>query len=152
MRPHLLVVPLLVCAAARAAALPAGVTGIRAVGFGTLLPGIPTTVVPTDPSNSGQFNFTGKKNELIYVTLSLPATMTGPAGATLPLTFGGSAGGYSAAQSTGSETAFDPKVAQTFQLSNSGRGSVFLGGTASPAVNQRAGSYSGTITLSVTFL
>ena len=35
-------------------------------------------------------------------------------------------------------------------FSGQGRGSVFLGGTAQPAPTQRAGSYSGTITLNLT--
>jgi hypothetical protein len=133
-----------------------GVTGIRPLAFGTLLPGVPATVLPTDPSYSGQFNLTGRNNESVQITFTLPSSMSGPGGATLPLTFGAGSAGYSAAGSTGSETSFDPSTTQTVRLTHNaggtGTGSVFLGGTASPSVTQRAGSYLGTVTLTATFL
>jgi len=70
----------------------------------------------------------------------------------MQLTFGASDAGYSQTQAIGSQVGFDPKQAFTATLSNNGRGSVFLGATANPATNQRAGGYTATIILTVTVL
>jgi hypothetical protein len=78
--------------------------------------------------------------------------MTGPAGAQLPLSFSSSDAGYSQSQAIGSQVGFDPKQPFTATLSNNGRGSVFIGGTANPTTGQRAGVYTATITLTVTVL
>jgi len=76
--------------------------------------------------------------------------MTGPAGATLPLVFGGNDGGFSASQSIASQVGFDPRTPYLATFA-SNRASVFLGGTANPSVSQRAGTYTGTVTLTVVF-
>ena len=68
------------------------------------------------------------------------------------LTFGASDGGYSQTQTIGSQVGFDPKQPYTANVPNNGRASIFLGATANPATNQRAGAYTGTITLNVTVL
>jgi hypothetical protein len=78
--------------------------------------------------------------------------MTGPAGALMPLTFGSSDAGYSQSQAIGSQVGFDPKQPFTAVLPNNGRASVFVGGTANPATNQRAGAYTATLILNVTVL
>jgi len=130
---------------------PLTVTGIRGVTFGAVLPGVPRVVLRTDPANSGQFDIKGPKSNVL-LSFVLPLTMTGPAGAQMPLIFGASDGGFSQTQSIGSQVGFDPKQPFTATLSNSGRGSVFLGATANPATNQRAGGYTGTIILNVTVL
>jgi uncharacterized protein DUF4402 len=151
MRALLPILSVAVGAAVRLAA-PNSVTGIRPLAFGTVFPGVPRVVSRTDPVNSGQFNLTGKKNRNVLLTFTLPATMAGPAGATMPLVFGATDAGYSASQSVGNQVAFDPRLPHTVTLSNSGAGSVFLGGRVNPAANQRAGGYTGTVTLTVVFL
>jgi hypothetical protein len=78
--------------------------------------------------------------------------MTGPSGALMTLSFGAGDAGYSQSQAIGSQVGFDPKQSFTATLSNNGRGSVFVGGTANPATNQRAGAYTATLTLNVTVL
>ena len=130
------------------------VTGIRPLVFGTVFPGVAKVVLRTDPVNSGQFNLRGGRRGVVQLTFTLPASMAGPAGATLPLVFGANDAGYSPTQSVGNQTvSWDPRTPQNVTLSNTnpGRGSVFLGGSANPAVSQRAGSYTGTVTLSVVF-
>ena len=47
---------------------------------------------------------------------------------------------------------FDPKQPFTATLPNNGRASVFVGGTANPTTNQRAGAYTATLILTVTVL
>lgn len=128
---------------------PISVTGVQSLAFGTLLPGIPTIVARTDAANSGQFTLTGPHDSQAQLTFTLPAVLAGPGGATLPLTFGASDAGYSQSQNIGGQIGFDPKQSFLITFSGQGRGSVFLGGTARPAPTQRAGSYTGTITLNL---
>jgi hypothetical protein len=130
---------------------PAGASGVRPLVFGVVFPGMPRTVSRTDAANSGQFDVTGNKNAQIQLTFTLPNSMTGPAGATMPLTFGGSDAGYSPPQAIGSQVAFDPRTPFVTKLDQNGRASVYIGGTANPPPTQRAGSYTGTITLSIVY-
>lgn len=131
---------------------PLTVTGARDLVFGAVFPGVPRVISRTDPANSGQFDLKGPNRSDILLTFTLPLTMIGPAGAQMPLAFGSSDAGYSQSQSIGSQVGFDPKQSFTATFSNNGRGSVFIGGTANPAANQRAGAYTATITLTVTVL
>ena len=130
---------------------PVTVTGTRGVTFAAVLPGVPRVILRTDPANSGQFDIKAPKGNVL-LTFVLPLAMTGPAGAQMPLTFGTSDAGYSAAGAITSQVGFDPRQPFTAALPNSGRASVFLGATANPTTNQRAGAYTATITLNVTVL
>lgn len=130
---------------------PITVTGVRQLTFGVVLPGVPRVIARTDPANSGQFNLTGTKDTQVQLTFTLPSVMAGPGGATMAITFGGGDAGYSVTQSIGSQVGFDPKQAFLATLNKSGRGSVFVGATALPAPTQRAGTYTGTLTLTVAY-
>src|SRR3990170_6108956 len=84
-----------------AQARPVTVTAIRGLTFGAVLPGVPQVVSRTDPANSGQFDIRGSSRRQVLLTFILPLTMTGPAGAQMPLAFGSSDAGYSEAQAIG---------------------------------------------------
>jgi hypothetical protein len=131
---------------------PLTVTGVRGLTFGAVLPGVPRVILRTDPANSGQFDIRGPNRKQVLLSFVLPAAMIGPGGALMPLSFGAGDAGYSQSQLIGSQVGFDPRQSFTATLSNNGRGSVFLGGTANPATNQRAGAYTATLTLNVTVL
>jgi hypothetical protein len=131
---------------------PITVTGVRGLGFGAVLPGVSRVVPRTDPANSGEYDIKGVKDSQVLLTFTLPVAMNGPAGAQMPLVFGSSDAGYSQSQAIGSQIGFDPKQSFTAVLSKNGRGSVFIGATANPATNQRAGAYTATLTLTVTVL
>lgn len=131
---------------------PLTVTGVRGLTFGAVFPGVPLAISRTDPASSGQLDIKGANRGQVLLTFVLPLAMTGPAGAQMPLAFGSSDAGYSQSQVIGSQIGFDPKQPFTATLSNNGRGSVFIGGTANSAANQRAGAYTATITLTVTAL
>ena len=135
-----------------AAQRPLTVQGIQSLTFGSLLAGVNKSVLRTDAVNSGHLDISGPKNVNVLLTFTLPATMAGPAGATLPLSFGSNDGGWSPPQQIGTQTGFDPRVPYTAPLDQNGKVSVFLGGTAKPTANQKAGSYTGTITLTVVVL
>lgn len=131
---------------------PIRVEGIKPLAFGQLLAGTPVMVLRTDPVRAGQINLGAQPQSQIILQLSLPASMTGPLGATLPIAFGANDAGFSAQGAIGNQTAFDPR-GSTVVVTNSqnGRGSVFLGGTAQPAFNQPPGTYTGVITLTVAY-
>jgi uncharacterized protein DUF4402 len=135
-----------------AAQRPLTVQGVRSLVFGTLFPGIPKLVLRTDPLNSGQIDVSGAKFTQVQLQFALPAVMSDPGGATLPLSFGSNDGGWSPPQQIGNQIAFDPRAAFVAPLDQNGKVSVYLGGTATPLVSQRAGTYSGTVTLTVTYL
>jgi uncharacterized protein DUF4402 len=127
-------------------------TGIRDLGFGSVLPGVPTTVHPTDVARSGQFEITGEINDPIEITFSLPAVLSGPGGTTMPVSFGTMSAGFSASGAITNQVFFDPRVPFRVNLSSTGLGTGFLGGTLSPSGTQPAGSYSGFVSITVAFL
>jgi len=124
------------------------VTSVRGLAFGTLLPGVPVVVPPSDAARGAQFDIRANNRGVVLIAFALPVAMTGP-GAPLPLSFGATSAGFSASGSTTGMTLFDPRVPFTGTVSNNGRATIFLGGTALPAGTQGAGSYTGTVTLTV---
>ncbi len=128
---------------------PLRVRGRQSLAFNTLLPGVPELVQRTDAARSGQLEIRGRMNTLVMLQFLLPGEMTGPGGAILPLAFGLNDAGFAASRRRGSQVGFDPNAPFTAGLPQNGRGFVFLGGTAQPQPNQRAGSYSATVTLIV---
>lgn len=149
-----LILPLLLAAAPPllAQGRPIRVEGIKPLAFGQILAGAPVPVLRTDPVRAGQINLSAQPQTQIILQLALPAAMTGPLGATLPIVFGANDAGFSPQGAIGNQTAFDPRNA-TVVITNAqnGRGSVFVGGTAQPAFNQPPGSYTGVITLTVAY-
>jgi hypothetical protein len=127
------------------------VTSVRSLVFGTVFPGIRRTVLRTDPLNSGRLDIRANRRSQIQLTFTLPAVLTGPAGATMPLSFGGNDGGFSTTSSVASQVGFDPRVPYVTRMGNQRRAAVFLGGAVNPLALQRAGSYTGTVTLTVVY-
>lgn len=126
--------------------------GLQPLDFGTLLGGVPTTVVRTDPLSAGRLELRGERNRDVLVSLLLPTDLVGPGGSRVPLTFGAGDAGWSPTLSIDAQFAFDPSVAQSFILPGNGRASIYLGGTASPPPQPTAGIYTATITLTVSYL
>jgi hypothetical protein len=122
---------LLACASPIAAQVQ--VNRVDDLRFGNVLAGVPKTMLRTDPAGAGRYDIITPPNAFLIIRFTLPSVMTGPGGATMPLSFSG----------------FSP-TAGTFRRSTDGRASVFLGGTVTPAAAQVAGSYTGIITLSLT--
>lgn len=141
----------LALAAAPAAAQVVQVSGVQGVAFGSMLPGTSTVVSRTDGARAARFDLRGTRSRTVNLTFTLPAALSGPSGAALPLSYASGDAGYSANQNIGSQIAFDPRTTFNATLSSNGRGSVFLGCTARPAANQRAGSYTAVLTLTVVY-
>jgi hypothetical protein len=119
--------------------------------FGTLFSGTATRVSRLDALRAGQFELRGFKNAEVRVDLGLPAALTGPKGAKVPLQFTAGDGGYARDGVIGTAAPFDPRSALVTTLSDNGRLYLFLGGTASPATRQSAGAYAGTVTVTIAY-
>ena len=129
---------------------PISVTGTDGLDFLDVLPGVPMTVAPGDAA-AGAFLVTGAADETVVLDFTVPGTLAGQgsaAGFTLPISFGA---GSAAWDNGGGATAFDPAANANATLDGTGGLDVFIGGTVTPAFNQTAGSYTGTITLTVTY-
>ena len=122
------------------------------LAFGSLLAGVPTTVLPTDGLNAGQIRISGRGDSELLVSFFFPAGLVGPGGASVPLSFGPGTAGYSESRSIGDQVLFDPSVPTALRLPRNGQGMIYLGGTATPPHTVPAGSYTGTITLTISYL
>ncbi len=147
---------------------------MRDLEFGTIAPGASQTVAPQNAQAcagcaSGLWQFTnlasnnGVPFRYVRVTfLSLPASLSGPGGATLPLNWTNAARGCVVRNGTelgceqgtpvnGAAYSYPingPAAPAAIQPGTSGRDLLlYLGGTATPAASQRAGNYSGTVTI-----
>lgn len=123
------------------------VTGIRNLAFGTLIPGVPSVVAPTDPARAAQFDVRGGAAQQLQVVLALPLELEGPGGSRLPVRYGPSAAAYSLTSAPADAVAFDPALPFTVSLPAAGRLQVYVGGTATPTVTTPAGRYGAVITL-----
>lgn len=141
---------------------PLSGTGVRPLSFGMIVPGTGAVVIAPNSALGGEWRLTGTVNrKSIDISFTLPASLTGPGGATIPLNFNGNTAALCEIDPTGtcvaaSYLAWDPVAAPTFrdtpQRYKPGRPkytydmySVYMGGTATPAAGQRAGRYTATI-------
>ena len=130
----------------------AGVTGT--LRFGTLAQGASPTVVAASSANAGRFDVAGIASSPLTINYTaLPATLSGPGGQTIGigtytacyLTTNVNAGCPSQAISTAAPMTGSPA------LSAGGAGFVFVGATlGTVGVSQALGTYTGTVTISIT--
>ena len=128
---------------------PITVTGAQNLGFGNVFPGVAKTVAYSDATNSGQFSVTGQASTPVSYSFSLPTNLTS-SGNNLPI---GSWTGYlNTTNSTSGGSAITPSATPAGgTLSASGALYLFVGATVTPLVNLPAGSYTGTVTLTVSY-
>lgn len=143
-------------------AAPLSGVGTRALQFGVIVPGTPAvTVLPNTPSG-GEFRITGVKNrKSLDISFTLPTQLTGPAGASIPLSFNGNYAGLCEIDTSGvcevaSYFTWNPVTTPSFHDQPTrykpGRPryvydeyQLYLGGVASPAATQRPGTYTASI-------
>ncbi len=146
-------IPLLLIALAppRTAAAQTMVQGVRDLDFGVVIQGVAKQVLPSDPINSGQFYFrTPGIGSRVRVQFTLPAQLNGPAGATMPITFGATDAIAKGTAASSIPVTFDPRATASFTMTTSADANVWLGGRVTPAAAQRVGSYTNTVTLTIT--
>lgn len=126
---------------------PINVVGAANLTFRNVFPGVNATVALTG-AGAGRFDVTGQASAPVNLAFTaLPTDLTLAAN-NLPVTF---TAGYNGANSAAGATPFAPGSGAAASLSGTGTLFVFLGGTVTPAVNQVAGTYTGTVTLQVTY-
>jgi hypothetical protein len=137
-------------------------TGTRALQFGVIVPGTTTVTVLPRSSAGGEFRISGvKSRKSVDISFTLPTQLTGPSGASIPLSFNGNYAGLCEIDTSGScelasYVTWNPVSTPTFRDTPTrykpGRKvfaydayQVYLGGVASPSTTQRQGTYTGSI-------
>lgn len=128
---------------------PITATGVNDLNFGTVFPGAVTGLTNV-ASQAGRFNITGEPGEPVSVTFALPVDLAGPGG-TIPITFGNT-DGLEWDPFPGASTTFDPNVPYLTALTGAGTLTIGIQGSVSPPAGTTTGSYTGTITLTVSYL
>jgi hypothetical protein len=126
------------------------VSGVRNLAFGVVVGGIATHVLPSDAVKSGKFQVQTSNGNRVRLQFTLPNQLNGPAGSTMPISFGATDGTTTGNAGNNNPVTFNPNTSVSVQVVPSTPIVVFLGGTVSPTVNQPIGSYANTITLTVT--
>ena len=143
-------------------AAPLSGTGTRALQFGVIVPGTTNVTILPRSAAGGEFRIAGVKNrKSIDISFTLPTQLTGPAGAAIPLDFNGNYAGLCEIDATGtcdvaSYFTWNPVTTPSYRdlptRYKPGRKvyqydlyQVYLGGVASPAANQRQGTYTASI-------
>lgn len=126
---------------------PLSVTGTTTLDFGNVFPGVAKTIAPT-AATAGKFTVGGQASAEVTVAFTLPANLVGPAN--LPI--GTWTGGYDTDNTQATQTALTPTATTTTNLdATTGALHVWLGATVSPTAAQLAGTYNGTVTMTVTY-
>lgn len=127
---------------------PIVVTKNSDLAFGDVFPGLSKTIAVTD-AGAASFGIAGQASANVNLTFTLPSTLTSGANT---LTVSTWTGIYNTTNSSASGTTFTPSTSATSTtLSGTGALYVFVGATVSPPVTQAAGTYSGTMTLTVVY-
>jgi hypothetical protein len=131
--------------------------GVRPLNFGTVVPGTTVSIAPQTPQGA-EFRIAGLLGrKSVDLTLTLPTVLTGPGGATIPLTF---AGANAAACEldllgvcqTASLVSWDPVTTPTTRIRPTKFGpgpkifvndrlALYLGASVAPPATQPAGHY-----------
>jgi hypothetical protein len=116
------------------------------LAFGNVFPGVNATVAP---ASGGTFTVTGQATTPVTMQWTLPTTLVSGAN-TLPI--GSWAGLFNSTNVTAGAAAFvpAPSVAGA-TLSGTGQLFIWVGAQVTPSVAQVAGSYTGTVTLTVIY-
>lgn len=122
---------------------PLSLTSSSNLDFGTVIPGTARTIDPLTSASAGTFVFSGGPNAQLALTWAFPANLTSGVN-TLPVTFNPV---FNSANAQAGATVLTQPTDNTRRLSGTGTGYIWVGGTATPAGGQVAGTYTGTITL-----
>ncbi len=129
--------------------VPIAATGVNDLNFGTVLAGEVGTITNV-AADAGRWEVTGDPNNPVTVEFALPTDLSGPGG-TVPIAFGSNDGLRWGPFPT-SFTTFDPNVVFTTALNALGELVIGIRGVVSPPVGLSTGTYTGTITMTVSYL
>ena len=142
---------LLACAASPAAAQFSAV-GTRDLAFGAVIPGVTTTVTPTDPVKSGIFTIMANQGTRLRLDFTLPNQLVRAGGGQMSVNF---PNGYCILLETAPGSvpnSQNPKSMKPYTMTNGTQLKVYLGGDVTPTAGQATGLYTATVMLTVTIL
>ncbi len=122
---------------------------LRNLNFGTVFPGLSSTIAETD-ATSGHLRVLGGAGGLVTVTFpSLPGTLDDGLGNSMTVTFTAT---YNSVDQNGTGTSFVPSTGVTTNL-NGGTGElhIYVGGTVTAGDPQASGNYSATVTMNAAY-
>jgi hypothetical protein len=127
---------------------PITVTKNNDLSFGTVFPGVDKSIAVT-AGGAAKFTVAGQASTPVNLTFTIPATISSSGN---NLALASWTGHYAVTDVTSGGTAFTPSASATSAtLSGSGALYVYVGATAQPTVTQAAGSYSGSMTMTVVY-
>ena len=126
--------------------------GRQSLVFGVTLPGVNKAIAPANALSAGQFYLLEHLGGVVKLTFTLPANLVKAGGGNLLITFAATDALYRTTGFGATSTVFNPKVAKTVTLLTSPDIYVQIGGTIKPTALQATGTYTGTITLTVTVI
>jgi len=132
------------------------ITTLRDLNFGTVIKGVPTTVLPT-AATAGEWQVTGSSNAFVIISFTLPTQLTNIQalpGSTMPIAFSGvSAIWRRATNNPVGGTIFNPATGAVGRFGPPANPSmyVWVGGTVNPAAAAKPGIYRGTVIVSLIY-
>ena len=132
------------------------ITTLRDLNFGTVIKGVPTTVLPA-AATAGEWQVTGSSNAFVIISFTLPTLLTNIQalpGSTMPITFSGvSAIWRRATNNPVGGTIFNPAAGAVGRFGPPANPSmyVWVGGTVNPAATAKPGIYQGNVVVSLIY-
>lgn len=121
----------------------------RDLRFGQVFPGIPETVLSSDPRMAGLFEIQGAPDSPVRVEFVLPSALQSSYGSLLPIEFRHGDGQADFSRGRYQGVFFDPRTPLVADLGPNGKLWVRLGGTVLPTRDQAGGAYFATISVTV---
>ncbi|MBI2795470.1 MAG: hypothetical protein HYX65_02065 [Gemmatimonadetes bacterium] len=137
--------------AAALAQAPITIVPLRALDFGSVLPGL---VKPVDAATAsgGVLEFRGDRGKQVRITLTLPTVILTTGGVFMPVQYSTSDALLSPTFDPSAGTRFDPNAIKLGCLDPAtGSLFLFLGGLVQPRPTQRRGAYAGTVVAHVVY-
>jgi hypothetical protein len=130
------------------------VLNVSNLEFGSVPPGVATTVDPKTAANAGKFEIRGTSGAEISVTLALPTQLVvGPW--SMPLSFGSQGACYRNRDQQPQCAYFDPSASLVTRIRNRKFPDnlliVWVGGTVNPALTQFPGVYHASVLLTAAY-
>ena len=127
---------------------PITVTKNNDLSFGSVFPGVDKSIAVT-AGGAAKFTVAGQASTPVNLTFTIPATIASSGN---NLTLASWTGHHATTDVTSGGTTFTPSASATSAtLSGSGALYVYVGATAQPTSTQAAGSYSGSMTMTVVY-
>jgi hypothetical protein len=128
---------------------PLNVTGVNDLQFGSVTAGSVGTIA--DPAaNGGRWDVTGEPSAAVSVAFTLPTVLSGPGG-TIPISFSAT-DGLNWTSYPVTFTTFNPNAILATSLTAGGTLTIGIVGSVAPPLGTTTGTYTATVTLTVSYL